>query len=39
MKVLRDGIGDEASRELQLTLIPRRDWGGRGLLGCHLIPV
>ncbi|KAG9238772.1 26S proteasome non-ATPase-like protein regulatory subunit 9 [Amylocarpus encephaloides] len=25
--------------ELQLTLIPRRDWGGRGLLGCHILPL
>ncbi|PYH84258.1 26S proteasome non-ATPase regulatory subunit Nas2 [Aspergillus uvarum CBS 121591] len=25
--------------ELSLTLIPRRDWGGRGLLGCHLVPL
>ena len=22
----------------QLMLTPRRGWGGRGLLGCHLIP-
>ncbi|KAH8603062.1 26S proteasome non-ATPase regulatory subunit 9 [Bisporella sp. PMI_857] len=26
-------------QELQLTLTPRRDWGGRGLLGCHILPV
>jgi len=25
--------------ELQLTLTPRRDWGGRGLLGCHVLPL
>ncbi|EJT70025.1 26S proteasome non-ATPase regulatory subunit 9 [Gaeumannomyces tritici R3-111a-1] len=25
--------------ELRLTLTPRRDWGGRGLLGCHILPV
>ncbi|KAF9886863.1 GTP-binding nuclear protein gsp1/Ran [Aspergillus nanangensis] len=25
--------------ELELELIPRRDWGGRGLLGCHLVPI
>ncbi|KAE8147494.1 hypothetical protein BDV25DRAFT_160275 [Aspergillus avenaceus] len=23
--------------ELNLELVPRRDWGGRGLLGCHLV--
>ncbi|KAL3472141.1 hypothetical protein BJX99DRAFT_236008 [Aspergillus californicus] len=22
-----------------LELVPRRDWGGRGLLGCHLLPI
>ncbi|KAI0016450.1 hypothetical protein F4780DRAFT_759476 [Xylariomycetidae sp. FL0641] len=26
-------------QELQLNLTPRRDWGGRGLLGCHILPV
>ncbi|KAM3077687.1 putative 26S proteasome regulatory subunit [Clarireedia jacksonii] len=26
-------------QELQLTLMPRRDWGGRGLLGCHILPL
>lgn len=26
-------------QELQLTLKPRRDWGGRGLLGCHIVPL
>ncbi|RAL07407.1 putative 26S proteasome non-ATPase regulatory subunit Nas2 [Aspergillus homomorphus CBS 101889] len=25
--------------ELNLELTPRRDWGGRGLLGCHLVPL
>lgn len=33
VKVLRD------SSTVQLQLVPRRDWGGRGLLGCHLVPV
>ncbi|KAJ2986846.1 hypothetical protein NUW58_g4837 [Xylaria curta] len=26
-------------QELQLYLIPQRNWGGRGLLGCHILPV
>lgn len=26
-------------QELRLTLVPRRDWGGRGLLGCHVLPL
>ncbi|KAI1178726.1 hypothetical protein F4777DRAFT_536551 [Nemania sp. FL0916] len=31
---------DSGSRqELQLQLTPRRDWGGRGLLGCHILPI
>jgi len=25
--------------DLNLSLTPRRDWGGRGLLGCHLVPL
>ncbi|KAI1203020.1 hypothetical protein F5X97DRAFT_284633 [Nemania serpens] len=32
--------GDSGTRqELQLYLIPRRNWGGRGLLGCHILPI
>lgn len=32
---------DDVSRrqELRLTLTPRRDWGGRGMLGCHIVPL
>ncbi|KAI0409474.1 hypothetical protein F4802DRAFT_544128 [Xylaria palmicola] len=26
-------------QELQLNLTPRRNWGGRGLLGCHILPM
>lgn len=26
-------------QELQLTLTPRSGWGGRGLLGCHILPL
>jgi 26S proteasome non-ATPase regulatory subunit 9 len=28
-----------STQELRLTLVPRRDWGGRGLLGCHILPL
>lgn len=28
-----------SARELDLTLVPKRDWGGRGLLGCHILPL
>ncbi|KAI1118910.1 hypothetical protein F5Y14DRAFT_398140 [Nemania sp. NC0429] len=32
--------GDSSTRqELQLYLVPRRNWGGRGLLGCHILPI
>lgn len=25
--------------ELRVTLTPRKDWGGRGMLGCHILPL
>ncbi|PHH76321.1 hypothetical protein CDD82_4050 [Ophiocordyceps australis] len=25
--------------EMRLTLTPVRDWGGRGMLGCHILPI
>ena len=31
--------GAEPARELELRLVPRRNWGGRGMLGCHLVPI
>ena len=37
--VVRDcgGGGGGSDREVKtLRLVPRRDWGGRGTLGCHL---
>ncbi|TVY45119.1 26S proteasome non-ATPase regulatory subunit [Lachnellula occidentalis] len=40
VKVSRPSASGPAQRqELQLTLTPRRDWGGRGLLGCHILPL
>lgn len=33
VKVLRD------TQTVQLELTPRRNWGGRSLLGCHLVPL
>ncbi|CAL8583006.1 putative 26S proteasome regulatory subunit [Xanthoria parietina] len=27
------------TEELHLQLTPRRNWGGRGLLGCHILPL
>lgn len=38
VKVLRKGTNGDADEEVQLQLTPRRGWGGRGLLGCHLLP-
>ena len=37
VKVSR-GIGFDA-QEMNLTLVPRKDWGGRGMLGCHIVPI
>jgi 26S proteasome non-ATPase regulatory subunit 9 len=37
VKVSRTSAG--GTQELRLTLVPRRDWGGRGLLGCHILPL
>ncbi|KAJ3486866.1 hypothetical protein NLG97_g6528 [Lecanicillium saksenae] len=31
--------GVASREELRLTLTPRRNWGGRGLLGCHITPL
>ncbi|KAG8675203.1 putative 26S proteasome regulatory subunit [Fusarium poae] len=38
IKVSRaDGVAER--QELRLTLTPRKDWGGRGMLGCHILPL
>lgn len=39
VKVSRTNESGQGTRELSVNLIPRRDWGGRGLLGCHLVPL
>jgi 26S proteasome non-ATPase regulatory subunit 9 len=39
VKVSRKISLEDQRQELQLTLTPRRDWGGRGLLGCHILPI
>jgi 26S proteasome regulatory subunit N4 len=31
--------GPGQRQELRLTLTPRRNWGGTGLLGCHILPL
>ncbi|KAK3900287.1 ras family-domain-containing protein [Staphylotrichum tortipilum] len=37
--VSRSSGGGARPQELRLTLTPRRDWGGRGTLGCHILPL
>lgn len=32
-------VANSRRQELQLTLTPRSGWGGRGLLGCHILPL
>ncbi|KAL1991123.1 hypothetical protein VTN49DRAFT_5627 [Thermomyces lanuginosus] len=39
VKVTRKSEDGEGTRDISLILTPRRDWGGRGLLGCHLVPL
>lgn len=39
VKVSRPENGSQRRQELQLTLKPSRNWGGRGLLGCHILPL
>ena len=38
MKVAREFLNGN-TEDVQLQLTPRRDWGGRGMLGCHLLPI
>lgn len=37
VKIVR-GTGSQA-QELQLRVTPRAGWGGRGTLGCHVVPI
>ncbi|EON67179.1 hypothetical protein W97_06432 [Coniosporium apollinis CBS 100218] len=39
VKVSRRDPSSGSTQELQMFLTPRRNWGGRGLLGCHLLPL
>ncbi|KAJ9221373.1 hypothetical protein DTO021C3_3596 [Paecilomyces variotii] len=39
VKAVRKAESGSGTTELTLRLTPRRDWGGRGLLGCHLVPL
>lgn len=37
IKVLRSADIGGGSQTLELNLVPRHNWGGRGMLGCHLL--
>ncbi|KAF2853416.1 26S proteasome non-ATPase-like protein regulatory subunit 9 [Plenodomus tracheiphilus IPT5] len=39
VKVLRPNASGGPAETVQMQLTPRRNWGGRGLLGCHLLPL
>ncbi|KAF2127907.1 26S proteasome non-ATPase-like protein regulatory subunit 9 [Dothidotthia symphoricarpi CBS 119687] len=39
VKALRPSTSGGPSVSVQMQLTPRRNWGGRGLLGCHLLPL
>ncbi|OXV09889.1 hypothetical protein Egran_02345 [Elaphomyces granulatus] len=39
VRVVRRKDSGPETMELSLELTPRRNWGGRGLLGCHLVPL
>ncbi|GAM87415.1 hypothetical protein ANO11243_054390 [Dothideomycetidae sp. 11243] len=38
IRVLRAGEGS-SSETVDVQLVPRHNWGGRGMLGCHLMPI
>ncbi|KAL2812498.1 hypothetical protein BJX63DRAFT_396484 [Aspergillus granulosus] len=37
VKITRNEAASSNNVDRDLELVPRRDWGGRGLLGCHLL--
>ena len=39
IKVLRSAEVGGGSENLEMKLVPRHNWGGRGMLGCHLLPL
>ncbi|KAL2842854.1 hypothetical protein BJX68DRAFT_244464 [Aspergillus pseudodeflectus] len=39
VKITRNEAASGNTVDRDLELVPRRDWGGRGLLGCHLLPL
>ncbi|KAH7394497.1 hypothetical protein BKA66DRAFT_456548 [Pyrenochaeta sp. MPI-SDFR-AT-0127] len=39
IKLLRPSPDGGPAESVEVQLTPRRDWGGRGMLGCHLLPM
>ncbi|CAO2657837.1 Nn.00g070970.m01.CDS01 [Neocucurbitaria sp. VM-36] len=39
VRALRPNPSGDPAETIQMQLTPRRNWGGRGLLGCHLLPL
>jgi len=39
VKALRPSSSGGPAETVQMQLTPRQNWGGRGLLGCHLLPL
>ena len=39
VKALRPSALGGPAEAVQMQLTPQRNWGGRGLLGCHLLPL
>jgi len=39
VKVLRASTSGGRAQEVSMQLTPRPNWGGRGMLGCHLLPL
>lgn len=39
VKVLRPASIGGGSETLEMTLVPRANWGGRGMLGAHVLPL
>lgn len=39
VKALRPSASGRPSESVEMQLTPRRNWGGRGMLGCNLLPL
>ncbi|KPI42572.1 26S proteasome non-ATPase regulatory subunit 9 [Cyphellophora attinorum] len=39
VRVVREVLGGAGELDMELRLTPRQGWGGRGSLGCHIVPI